>query len=501
MLGEHPPVLLTALHPVPPQPLPHLLPQPSQVGGSRHQGDDVVPIDPWVLRAGHLVEVGLHFRWEGFGRIHGTFRTQDQVVQLEIVGHIGGAVGQDMGGHVRVDLAQGGHAADATAQLIIYICFAQLLHRSHLHMVEIGVSAESPDIWILHQEPGEGTPLAQSLLQRGLIHFWVSQQGQQLGGRGPLTGRVRVQEGSDDRLLDLPTGQGGQASLNLAGLFQFTGQNRLPLLPFLADGEQFVQSGGEVRAGGAQEGPGANQRRGVLPGRFAESVGQQAQRAPRALELVVLGPLLVEDLDQVGVEGVTFHHSVVGGLVPLRVSHRQPLERRHHRVHDRPPFRLPRHYFQEPPPQHLGHIVAGDRLHRLGDAPKDVFQRPQALNAGLVLGLDLGGDQTGDQCRALNFGRRLGQHLVKVLERAEGARIVQDQLAVVPDRLVHQHQRARPLLERRPQQVHQQRLGGDGKVLVVALEAGVAGVPSQLVRQCAPQSADAARPSIGAVDF
>ena len=130
-----------------------------------------------------------------------------------------------------------------------------------------------------------------------------------------------------------------------------------------------------------------------------------------------------------------------------------------------------------------------------------VATRIQALGARLIVGLGAGSDERRHQRGTLHFGDRLGKHLVEVLDGAQHARVIVDQPAIVPDRLIHQHQRAQLLFERCAQQIHQQRFGRHREALVMAFQSGVADIAGQLVGQRAPEGADAARLALRAVDL
>jgi len=200
-------------------------------------------------------------------------------------------------------------------------------------------------------------------------------------------------------------------------------------------------------------------------------------------------------------EGVGVQQPLVGCLVALGIAQGKVLHSSHHRIYRRASFLRAGNRFEEPPAQDLGHILAGHRLHRLGDAAKDVLQHLEALDAGLIVRLDLGGDEGSHQRRPIHFAHRLSEHLVKVFDGTQQPGVLVHQRPVVPYRLVHQDQRAQALFERLAQQVHQEGFGRHGEILVVAFEPGIAGIAGELVGQGPPGRHDPPRGAGGPIDL
>ena len=174
---------------------------------------------------------------------------------------------------------------------------------------------------------------------------------------------------------------------------------------------------------------------------------------------------------------------------------------RHDRIHNWTAFSLTRHKFEQTTPQDLSHVITGNRLHWFCDALEHVFQCAQALCAGLVVGLNIGGDQRSHHDSPIHFGNGLVEYLIEIFDSPQHAGVLENRLAIVPYSLIHQNQSTEAILEWRPQQIDQQRLGRDGEIFIVGFQAHIAGIASQLVCQRAPQRADTAGCPIRPVNF
>ncbi len=223
--------------------------------------------------------------------------------------------------------------------------------------------------------------------------------------------------------------------------------------------------------------------------------GHQAQHATRALEGLQRGPVLVQAVEHLGVDGVAAHHAVA--ILQLARVHGEV--RRVLRIHlaegvaHLVALGLVLAVEEESSPHHLKALVRADGLPDCLHAAKGVLNGLQRALAALAANLPVAlGDGRHNQA-ALARARRLGQLLDEgdeVVEGAGGQLVHAIELLRVGNQLVHQHQRAAARVEHLCQRLGARRYAPAVGVAHVLVQLGLAGGLRQLVGNLAPDGVD-----------
>ena len=219
-----------------------------------------------------------------------------------------------------------------------------------------------------------------------------------------------------------------------------------------------------------QEHVGTDQGRRVPGLGVPQRDGERPQDAARPLEPVELRPAGVEEVGQIGVEGIpageallgapaVFAHDVVDcGEVADGGRH---VRQEGVRIRDR-------RGREEAPAQHLGHVLLLDRLDPfLLLSIEDLADLGADRLAGVVALVQVRGEQRGHERAAVDLRHRLAQILKEVEQPAAPRLVHRDLAAREHQHLVDQHQRRQPRDLGPGQQIDQQRLGGRRLALLV----------------------------------
>src|SRR5437867_9626161 len=208
-----------------------------------------------------------------------------------------------------------------------------------MHLSQIGPGAQPPGFGQLAlsicaylsvtdsafiQEPRNLSPAAQGFLQVNLVWSSGAEQQEQFPGQRLLPNRLRVQKRGAHCLLDLAKLYACRLSLDIPRLRQLAFENPRPLL-FLAfvllrrrDIRQLpCRLGNVYLVRRTQEDVGANEWALVPLFGMAQRQSKRTQYAARALKTFQVGPLGVEDIDQVRVKGIALEEMVLSGFTGL----------------------------------------------------------------------------------------------------------------------------------------------------------------------------------------
>ena len=212
-------------------------------------------------------------------------------------------------------------------------------------------------------------------------------------------------------------------------------------------------------------------RGAVVPGlRVPQRDGERPQDAARPLEAVELRPPYVEEVGQVGVEGIPAGEALLGrpAVLANRVVHRGEVAHRGRHVRQERIGVGDRHGSEETPAQHLGHVLLLDRLDAfLLLSIEDLADLRADRLAGIVALVQVRGQQRRHERTAVDLRHRLTEILEEVDQPAAPRLVHGDLAAREHQHLVDQHQRRQPLVLGPRQQIDQQGLGRRRLALLV----------------------------------
>ena len=330
---------------------------------------------------------------------------------------------------------------------------------------------------VLVQEPRQLRPAAQALLQLDAVGTRRAQQPGQIPRVRLLADRLRAEEHRADRLLHLAAPQSGLLVLDGPRLGQLALQDRGPVVPAalgqLARGDAGQLAGrlGDPRpVRRRQEHVGTDQGRGVPGLGVPQRDRERPQDAARPLEPVELRPARVEEIGQIGVEGIPAGEALLG--VPAVLAHdvvhggevahgRRHVRQEGVRVRDR-------RGREEASTQHLGHILLLNGLDPfLLLSIEDLADLRADRLAGVVALVQVRGEQRRHERATVDLRHRLAQILEEVGQPAAPGLVHGDLAAREHQHLIDQHQRRQPLGLGPRQQIDQQRFRGSRLALLV----------------------------------
>ena len=304
-----------------------------------------------------------------------------------------------------------------------------------------------------------------------------------------------------------PPTQRRQLVLDLPRLAKLRFQQGRPrgLVPFrLLGGRHARQLAHRVRdllpAGRRQQGGRADERSGVPLLGLAQGGCEGAENAAGALEAFELRPATVEHVGEIGMEGEAREEAVFSGGLRRRRGLVELRESPHHADHVRAEgARVPDVVrLEEPPTQHLRHVLLLYRLHSFlalaQEHVEEIGDEPLAHVAALLA--RVGGEQGGHDRGPVHLHHRLGESLEEIHDAVTPYRAEPRLLAGVHQHLVHEDEGREAVCARALDELHEERLGGRCLALLVqpvGVDCAKSVRSRELERQHAPGMAQRAR--------